>query len=239
MRKFLFLLALAFSALAALSCSDDMPCVTCDNSSSVKHKLCDIEDYGQVQIGDQIWLLENFNCPVPNSKCYAEDVNGVSQDSIAKNCDKYGRLYDWTTAKNICPKGWHLPTKEEWSTLISNVENDSINKPACNNCAGEYLKSKQGWNNDGNGQDIYDFSAMPGGAYSEIFKFFGLGNLGNWWSADEYKDDKSEAQGISMSLLPEITPLHADKNSTLYSVRCLQNYPSSSSNASSSSSELN
>jgi len=217
MRKFLFLLFPAFSVLATISCSDDMPCVTCD--SSVKSKFCDITDYEQVKIGDQIWLSENFNCPVPNSKCYAEGVNGVSQDSVNKNCNKYGRLYDWATAKNVCPKGWHLPTKDDWLTLENYIESEN---ECSDNCAGKYLKSKYGWNS-GNGVDTVGFSALPGGAYSDIFKFFGIGNLGLWWSVDEYKDDNSEALSVSMDLLDEITHGHNNKKS-LHSVRCLQDF---------------
>jgi len=33
------------------------------------------------------------------------------------NLATYGYLYDWQTAKNVCPRGWHLPSDAEWSTL--------------------------------------------------------------------------------------------------------------------------
>jgi uncharacterized protein (TIGR02145 family) len=38
-------------------------------------------------------------------------------DHNPKNGIKYGRLYTWTGAKNACPTGWHLPSRDEWETL--------------------------------------------------------------------------------------------------------------------------
>ncbi|WP_461252249.1 FISUMP domain-containing protein, partial [Treponema sp. R8-4-B8] len=32
-------------------------------------------------------------------------------------CGKYGRLYDWKTAKKACPAGWRLPSRKEWVRL--------------------------------------------------------------------------------------------------------------------------
>ena len=31
--------------------------------------------------------------------------------------ETYGCLYDWETACDICPDGWHLPSDDEWKEL--------------------------------------------------------------------------------------------------------------------------
>lgn len=35
-------------------------------------------------------------------------------DNLPSNCEKYGQLYDYFTAKTACPKGWRIPKSEEW-----------------------------------------------------------------------------------------------------------------------------
>jgi hypothetical protein len=66
----------------------------------------DGKKYGAVEIGIQTWMAENLNYNASGSKC-----SGNSES----NCQKYGRLYNWSTARNACPKGWHLPSDAEWS----------------------------------------------------------------------------------------------------------------------------
>jgi len=114
----------------------------------------------------------NYNAT--NSKCYGDDTGGDSQG----NCAKYGRLYDWETAKTVCPSGWHLPSEEEWEKLINSVGGSSI--------AGTKLKAKSGWNSNGNGTDNYGFAALPGGfgyLHSDPFRFGNVGSSGGWWSS--------------------------------------------------------
>jgi uncharacterized protein (TIGR02145 family) len=66
--------------------------------------------YETVLIGTQVWMAENLNFETPKgSWCYSNDTS---------NCNKYGRLYNWKTACNACPSGWHLPSQEEWEALL-------------------------------------------------------------------------------------------------------------------------
>jgi len=201
MKKILFLLFPTFAALYVLSCGDgDMPCVTCNSSSSGKNKKsCDIEDYQSVEIGEQLWMAENLNCPMPGSKCYDDDPD---------NCDKYGSLYNFKTASVVCPQGWHIPTKDEWEKLVNYVENEN----ECSGCAGEHLKSKKGWNGNGNGKDTHGFSAMPGGFYSTDFS--NVGEQGSWWNEDLYGQTMGSSDG-------ENREFHADDENSMFSVRCL------------------
>jgi uncharacterized protein (TIGR02145 family) len=162
-----------------------------------------------VVIGSQTWMKRNLNCNVSGSKCYGNDES---------NCAKYGRLYDWETAKTACPSGWHLPSDDEWTTLTDYVEAQK----SCTYCAGKYLKSTSGWNNDGNGTDGFGFSALPGGSgYSGgYFGLVGLGLEGYWWSASE--SDSFSAYSRYMGYYDESVSYYDDYKSGLYSVRCLQ-----------------
>lgn len=38
---------------------------------------------------------------------------------------KFGALYNWVQAKSACPRGWHLPTIQEFTDLANNLPNGS------------------------------------------------------------------------------------------------------------------
>jgi uncharacterized protein (TIGR02145 family) len=96
--------------------------------------------YQTVQIGTQVWTVENLrvtkyndgsSIPLDTSTatwgnattpmfCYYS--NTTNSDSIKK----YGALYNWYVVnplnpKKIAPTGWHVPTDAEWDTLQNNL----------------------------------------------------------------------------------------------------------------------
>jgi uncharacterized protein (TIGR02145 family) len=152
-------------------------------------------------------MAENLNFDCPGSKCYGNDP---------KNADKYGRLYDWETAKKACPPGWHLPSKEEWQILVDYAGSDKV--------AVKKLKAKSGWNENGNGTDQYGFSALPGGGgyYGGRFNF--VGSNGHWWSSSAREDEDygDSAYSRGMYYGSNFAQLYSSLKTNLCSVRCLQ-----------------
>jgi uncharacterized protein (TIGR02145 family) len=126
----------------------------------------DKKTYKTVKLGEQVWFAENLNFEAKGSKCY---------DDKPDNCKKYGRLYNWMTAFEACPSGWHLPSQEEWRTLTDFFGGWSV--------AGKKIKAKSGWNKNGNGTDDFGFAALPGGHHDGTFT--NVGNFGYWWTASE------------------------------------------------------
>jgi uncharacterized protein (TIGR02145 family) len=150
-------------------------------------------------------MAENLNYEASSSKCY---------DNSEGNCDKYGRLYNWTVAMTVCPTGWHIPSDEEWITLIDYVGGSSI--------AGARLKATKGWKS-GNGQDTYGFTALPGGDGDLADYFFNVGDNGAWWTATESNSNASNASYRYMRYISdEVYRKDSNKNNNLYSVRCVQ-----------------
>jgi uncharacterized protein (TIGR02145 family)/uncharacterized repeat protein (TIGR02543 family) len=172
----------------------------------------DGKTYKKVTIGSQTWMGENLNYQTSSgSWCY-----GNSADS----CTKYGRLYDRSTAKTVCPVGWHLPSRVEWQTLVRAVDANAQLSGGWddNNVAGKKLKSSSGWYNNGNGTDDYGFSALPGGFYYEG-GFLNAGSYGNWWTATER--GSGFAYYRYMYYGGDFVVEYGDSKSYGFSVRCL------------------
>jgi len=168
----------------------------------------DNKTYKVVKIGNQVWMAENLNYNASGSKCYE------NKDS---NCQKYGRLYNWNTAKTACPSGWHLPSKAEWEVLTEAVGGEKTE--------GKHLKANSSWRNGygekpGNGLDTYGFSALPSGYGSSSGYFTNVGGYGGWWSANEKNSNNAYYRRVTNYSDDAIWDNLA-KN-YLFSVRCLQ-----------------
>ncbi|MEC3905908.1 FISUMP domain-containing protein [Tamlana sp. 2201CG12-4] len=92
------------------SCSND------DDNTNVSpaNQFTDSRDgqvYDIVTIGNQTWFAENLKYDIG-------DDTSVCYDDETDNCFIYGRLYTGEAAQTACPEGWHLPSQEEWDTLI-------------------------------------------------------------------------------------------------------------------------
>lgn len=167
--------------------------VNAEAKKDVEDKMNDLRDgesYKVVRIGSKIWMAENLRFDSGNSWCY--------EDKII-SCEKYGRLYNWSSAMHVCPDGWRLPSKADFEIMLNEVGGKKV--------AGKKLKSKGLWKNNGNGTDDYGFFALPSGIKSFMggYKFLG-GSTGFWSSTAtsnnyaysvflEYDSDKVRDEG--------------------------------------------
>jgi len=100
-----------------------------------KKEVMDIDGnvYSTIKIGKQVWMVENLKTTKLNnghSLAYLYKKNEWCNASIAGYCwpysfyvedleRTYGALYNWYTVKSgvLCPKGWHIPSDDEWKQL--------------------------------------------------------------------------------------------------------------------------
>ena len=77
----------------------------------------DGQEYKMVKIGELCWMGDNLNYNSFTSYCYK---------NTSSYCELYGRLYEWRSINDICPKGWHVPNKDDWEKLINEISEGSI-----------------------------------------------------------------------------------------------------------------
>ena len=98
---------------------------------------------------------------------------------------KYGKLYNYFAVidpRGLAPKGWHIPSDAEWTTLLNYLGGDQTAAPA--------LKNTTGWSLNRNGNNRSGLAFMPGGSRHYTGKFDFAGTMGMFWSTTEGKDYK-------------------------------------------------
>jgi hypothetical protein len=95
--------------------SNATPYVRCVQGDGTKQpRLSEYKGYKAIRIGSQIWMKDYLTIESPNSVCYLDD---------SEECSK-GRYYPYSEAMNICPEGWHLPSKSEAAKYINTLKKE-------------------------------------------------------------------------------------------------------------------
>lgn len=164
----------------------------------------DGKTYKIVTIGSQTWMAENLSFRPENGKYEENNIDTI-------NSEGFGYYYEMQTALKVCPDGWKLPSKKDWSLLNNMI--DSI----------AYFKSISGWKNfeetiyvtngidgfndtnlmpgesipvrtgkmlSGNGNNKLLFNAIPAGEWGLVINEYypihirNTGLYAEWWTAD-------------------------------------------------------
>lgn len=129
----------------------------------------DGKHYRIVRIQTQIWFAENL-------AYHPEEGDFWSVEDNPDYISEYGYLYFWETAKDACPDGWHVPSLEEWNTLIKNLGGRVE--------AGGKLKSKSGWSvKSERTTNSSGMSVLPAGNKAVGGSYFHLGEDALIWTS--------------------------------------------------------
>lgn len=186
--------------------------------------------YNTVTIGSQTWMTENLKTTrysngdeIPNVSNFADwrilTIGARCENYIFNDFHSvYGWFYNWYAVKDkrsICPIGWHVPTDEEWETLITNLGN--------NISAGTKLKesgTKHWISPNSASSNESGFSALPSGFRPELTGYINPGVQGIWWSVTEF--DTNKAWNLQVWLNASwVNRIKSDKTMG-YCVRCIQ-----------------
>jgi uncharacterized protein (TIGR02145 family) len=139
----------------------------------------DGKTYKTVKIGTQTWMAENLAFKPTSGNYWAYENN---QNNVAK----YGYLYNWQTAKGICPTGWHLPSDEEWFQLSVFLGDNDADK----------LKSLKDWGGEHLGTNEFGFTTIPAGIRYEDGSFDDLGYETYMWTSTEISSTEAWFRGV-------------------------------------------
>lgn len=125
--------------------------------AALKQPMIDIDgnEYRVVQIGSQLWMAENLRVTRTSD---GDPVTTHFPNHDSNQVNNFGLLYDWSAALRVAPKGWHLPTDDEWDILAQFLG------PVC----GDKLKDTSHWKaSDGTATNESGFSARPAGYWND------------------------------------------------------------------------
>lgn len=187
--------------------------------------------YHAIIIGTQVWMAQNLKVThynngdkipeVSNESVWREQASGVycNYDNQAANATTYGRHYNWhavTDARKLAPKGWHVPTEDEWKTLIEYLGGSSIAGSKLMAIGTRYW---EGPNHIANNQS--GFTALPAGDRNNNGMFSNKGFSATWWTATgEAKADFA----TNYSIISNSMEIKADVDDRVcgLSVRCVK-----------------
>ncbi|MFH1851589.1 MAG: fibrobacter succinogenes major paralogous domain-containing protein [Candidatus Neomarinimicrobiota bacterium] len=137
--------------------------------------LTDVEGntYSTIQIGDQLWTAENWECTHSTDGNILDGVHPYDRNDTY--IEEYGRLYTWEAANDACPSGWHLPSNNEWQVLINAVGSSPADKLREGGSSGLDIKL--------------------GGRRTESGSYGYVGQVGIYWTADQ-----SDATHVTVKL---------------------------------------
>ena len=191
--------ALNFDASATV---DDGSCVY-DPVPSTAECVTSVEfdsyTYPVVAVGPQCWFAENLRTTVyqdgspiaeetvanfPNLNSPARTVYNSSSTII----NTHGFLYNGIAASTslnggICPTGWHVPTELDWMEMESYLVIAGHGKRM-----GEVLKKSSGWQQQGNGSDLYGWNGTGSGHAWPDGNAHSLNWFGTYWSSTTTND---------------------------------------------------
>ena len=118
--------------------------------------------------------------------------------------------------RGICPKGWHLPSGEDWRKLIETF-GDTLFADA-----ERKLKSQTDWDSGAgeNGTDDYGFSAIPAGFYDGKGDLYDIWTMALFWLSDE--TDAIRAHFVEVRSYRSFTREAYFTKNFAYSIRCVK-----------------
>lgn len=146
--------------------------------------------YKTIVIGTQEWMAENLNTSIYRNGDKIENVPSgyfsfyeggwkYYQNNPSYACP-YGKLYNREAvydARGLCPTGWRVPSKIDWTTLIDFLGGETV-------ALGKMKSINSLWSYPNiDATNSSGFSGVPGGKYySKLDIAYSKGIFAEWWS---------------------------------------------------------
>ena len=140
-------------------------------------------------------------------------------------CDDYncyedpGNVCCTTSATDICPDGWHVPSSPEFKTLVEGLATPDCEASSAWNCSPAGTELQPG------GTSGFDFLSV--GFYNTNQYFYYRGGSGYLWSTSPWNDDNESNYGWNRVVIPNnpsYTTVYKGKYRRIagFPVRCIR-----------------
>lgn len=188
----------------------------------------------EIKIGSQTWLAQNLDVstfkngdPIPEASTKEEWIKASIEKKPAwcyynnevANGKIFGKLYNGYAVldkRGLAPEGWHVPTDDEWSTLIRELGGEQLTAQQITDASGNYWKIEA---KSINNKTL--FTALPAGFRQENTEFTSIGDGTAFWTYTVEYDDKGSVVYYYLDG-KEIVKGSYTKDLG-YSVRCVKN----------------
>ena len=194
--------------------------------------------YKTIKIGAQVWMAENLkvtkyrngdnvlsvsgqtnwlNLAVPKTPAYCNIDDNVANTAV------YGRVYNYnaaTDSRGLAPAGWHLPSREEWLTLLNYLGGQPV--------AGGKMKETgtAHWPDPNAADNSSGFTAFYAKSreYSGRWRAYSSDAYTYWWTSTDDTDPNGYHRAIAVRLYSKgylAQTVSVEYNDGL-SVRCIK-----------------
>ena len=184
----------------------EVDCVINDCWGDTSITVTDIDGnvYETVLIGEQRFMMPNLivehfqnGNEIPNVTDNA-DWSSLSTpafsfyDDDEENSGTYGYLYNRyaiTDDRKIFPEGWHVPSNDDWQTLVDYLDGNEITGGTLK-AIGTLEEGDGLWYapNEGATNEV-GFTAIPGGYRRNDGNYFDMGYISNFWSSTQIHEN--------------------------------------------------
>lgn len=205
------------------------------NSSLSYGNVTDVDGniYKTVEIGTQTWMAENLrttkfndnaNIPlVTDSLSWSALISPGycwynNNEVLHKNV--FGALYNWYTVESnkICPTGWHVPTADEWTTLVDYLGGylnigDKLREAGSNHWGETESSNETGFTALPGGRRVHNsgYTGESDGSFQSLLIY------GYWWTNNEVDSENAKLRSMQSHLFG-----HEESKKMGVSVRCVK-----------------
>lgn len=191
----------AMVLLLAISCKKENSAIqplTANDKSSTQALSNDVDGVAAIPsiiIGTQRWMTTNLNVSryrngdkipqVKNAAAWAGLTTGAwcYYNNDPATGAIYGKLYNWYAVndpRGLAPAGFHVPSNEEWTTLITFLGGQGVAGGAMKETGTVHWTTP---NTDATNSSV--FTGLPGGFRFNDGAFILIRDYGYWWSSTE------------------------------------------------------
>ena len=210
--------------------------------------------YRTVKIFDQEWMAQNLDYRYVLSET---DSNSFCYNDSLEYCKKYGRLYTWAAAidsvsiekngygicgfqalcnfsedeklRGICPEGYRIPNKTDWTTLLESIMTDIEDKGsyAYYHGAATKLRDMKTWEEkDLEATDKFGFSMLSTGLKYQG-NYQGIDAYTAFWSLEESPKSGTFAgyyayTAMNEELIWSNILWHTSEKNSAHPIRCIK-----------------